>query len=66
MMKYKHIIIIFILGFILIILGALFKILHWQFASELLTVGTFLKILSGILLILKLLTNKNYKDILNQ
>ncbi|MCH3884080.1 GldL-related protein [Tenacibaculum aquimarinum] len=65
-MKFKHIIVIFILGFILIVLGALFKILHWQFASELLTAGTFLKIISAILLIWKLLTNKNYKDILNQ
>ena len=65
-MKIKHIIIIFILGFILITLGALFKISHWPYGVELLTAGTFLKIISGFLLIWKLLTNKKFKDILNQ
>lgn len=65
-MKVKHIITIFILGFIFITIGALFKILHWQFAAELLTVGTFLKLISGVLLIWKILTNKKFKDFLNQ
>lgn len=65
-MKIKHILTVFIFGFILITSGALFKIMHWPFGAELLTAGTFLKIISGFLLIWKLLTNKRFKDILNQ
>lgn len=65
-MKLKYIIIIFIIGFILITIGALFKILHWMYAPQLLTIGTFLQIIASILFIIKLFTNKKFKDILNQ
>lgn len=65
-MKLKYIIFIFILGVILIFLGALFKILHWMLAPELLTIGTILQITASLLFIIKLFTNKKFKDILNQ
>lgn len=59
-MKLKQIIfpIIFILfGLSLTILGALFKIQHWQFASELLTFGMFLKVFGILFLIIKLISH---------
>jgi len=65
-MKLKYIIFIFILGLIIISMGALFKVLHWMFASELLTIGTTIQIIAFLLFIIKLFTNKKYKDILNQ
>jgi hypothetical protein len=65
-MKLKYIITVFIVGIILITLGALFKVLHWMFAPELLAIGTVLQIIAFILFIIKLFTNKKFKDILNQ
>lgn len=65
-MKVKHILTIFILGLICTLLGALFKILHWQFAPELLTAGTFLQVIAGILGIWKLFTTKEFKEFLNK
>ena len=62
-MKNKYIIIAFIIGFIITILGSLFKITHWEFGifngNILLTIGMFTEILAGILFIIKLLSNKN-------
>lgn len=65
-MKLKYIIFIFILGIILIFIGALFKILHWMLGPELLTIGTILQITASLLFIIKLFTNKKFKNILNQ
>ena len=65
-MKLKYIITIFILGVILITIGALFKILHWMYGAELLTIGTVLQIIALFMFIGKLFTNKKFKDILNQ
>lgn len=65
-MKLKYIITIFVLGIIFVTLGALLKILHWMYGPELLTLGTFLQIFASILFIIKLFTNKKFKDLLNQ
>ncbi|CAM1348582.1 gliding motility protein GldL [Tenacibaculum insulae] len=65
-MKLKYIISIFVLGIIFITLGALFKVLHLMLAVELLTFGTILQIIAFILFIIKLFTNKKFKDTLNQ
>lgn len=57
-MKLKQLIvpIVFLLfGLVLTILGSLFKIQHWQFASELLTIGMLLEAFGLILLIIKLI-----------
>ena len=43
--------ILFILGMIFTISGALFKIQHWQFASQLLTIGTILEVFGLLILI---------------
>lgn len=57
-MKNKYIIIIFVVGLIFTIFGALFKILHFEIGpltgNYILTIGSFLEILSAIILIIKL------------
>tara|TARA_R110001599_G_scaffold72832_3_gene201805 strand:+ start:9902 stop:10099 length:198 start_codon:yes stop_codon:yes gene_type:complete len=65
-MKLKYIIFIFIIGIVLIFVGALFKILHWMLGPELLILGTALQIIAFLLFIIKLFTNKKIKNILNQ
>ncbi|MEJ6791928.1 MAG: hypothetical protein QNK89_04130 [Lacinutrix sp.] len=37
---------IFILGIILTIVGALFKIQHWAYASQILTLGTIVQVVA--------------------
>lgn len=65
-MKVKHILALFILGLICTVLGALFKIMHWPGAPELLTAGIFLQVIAGFLGIWKLFTNKEFKNFLNK
>lgn len=65
-MKVKHILALLIIGLIASLLGALFKIMQWQFAPELLIMGTFLKVIAGILGIWKLFTSKKFKEFLNR
>jgi hypothetical protein len=61
-MKNKQILIVFILGGILTILGALFKIMHMELGAVdgnlLLTIGMLTQIISLILFIIKLMRNK--------
>ena len=61
-MKYKYILILFIFGFIITILGSLFKITHFEIGpvtgSSLLTIGMLSEVMAGILFIIKLLNNK--------
>ncbi len=64
-MKIKHLLAFIILGFIFSIIGTLFKIQHWQYASEILITGTLIKVLFGILLIWKILTTDKFKEFLN-
>lgn len=65
-MKVKHILTLFIIGLICSVLGALFKIMHWSFAPELLSGGTFLQIIAGFLGIWKIYTTKEFKKFLNK
>jgi len=64
-MKVKYLLAFLIFGFILTIIGSLFKIQHWAFASEIYILGTFLKVIFGILLIYKIFTTDKFKDFLN-
>ena len=64
-MKVKHILVILILGIILLDLGALFKIMHWPGAGEMITVSFVLEIMVGILAIWKVLTSDKFKEFLN-
>ena len=64
-MKVKHIIVLFLLGMFITIIGALFKIQHWPYGSEILTVGSLTEGLAMLLGIWKLLTTKKFKEFLN-
>ncbi|MES2747949.1 MAG: gliding motility protein GldL [Bacteroidota bacterium] len=64
-MKNKYIIIAFIIGVIITILGALFKIIHFEFGpftgNLVLTIGMTIKVIAAILFITKLLgTNSEF------
>lgn len=69
-MKYKYIIIIFAIGFIIDVIGAFFKITHWEIGflngNLLFYFGMFGKIIAAILLIIKLLSKKKADNFLNQ
>ena len=60
----KHIIplILFLIGFALTIFGALFKIQHWPYGSEILTFGMLFQILAVVILIISLIKFYNQKD----
>ncbi len=54
--QYKIPLVLFLLGMLLTIVGALFKIMHWPFASMLLISGTLseaIAIVSIIVIVLK-------------
>ena len=65
-MKVKHILALFILASTLVITGALFKILHYAGARELLMAGMLLEIGTGLLLIWKLIRTEHFKDFMNK
>jgi hypothetical protein len=44
--------ILFILGMILTIIGALFKIQHWPYGSEILIFGSFFEVVGLIILLI--------------
>jgi len=62
-MKNKYIITVFIVGSLIVIIGALFKILHFEFGpvtgNVMLTIGILTEAFAGVILLLKLLSNKN-------
>lgn len=64
-MKVKHLIAIYLFAFILMILGALFKIMHYPYGPELLTVSTAIKTVVALLAIYKVLSTDKFKDFLN-
>ncbi len=65
-MKYKHIIVLFLIGCVFWLIGALMRLMHWPFSHEILTFSTFIQIISIIILIVKLLKNKDINSRLNQ
>jgi hypothetical protein len=60
MKAYIPAIVLFLLGFILIVFGSLFKIQHWPYGSELFTVGMLIKAVAAIYTIIVLF--KTYKQ----
>lgn len=65
-MKYWHILILFLVGLTITIVGALFKILHWPGAALMLMFGMGLKAFSILLLIVKIILNRKSSHILNK
>ena len=68
-MKNKHLLILFFLTMILVVIGALFKIMHWAYAgitgNTLLSIGLVSEAIVILLLILKI-TKDNKSDFLNK
>ncbi len=59
-MKNTHILVLFLIGMVVTVLGALFKIMHWPGARFLLIIGMVFEAAAALFLILKLL--KKDKD----
>jgi Na+/melibiose symporter-like transporter len=57
-MKYKHIIAVFIIGYILKIVGAWAKITHQAYANAVISIAFIILIISCILLLIKVLFSK--------
>lgn len=51
--------IFFLIGFAISLIGALFKIMHWPGANNMLITGTFLEAISIFILILLLIKKNN-------
>lgn len=64
-MKTKHALVVLVIAFLVVLAGALFKIMHWPLGNELLILGLSLKVIGVILLLYKLLTHSKFKDFLN-
>jgi hypothetical protein len=65
-MKYKYIISIAILGILIHLFAFWSKITHQAFTGELIFISFSLIIVSGLLLIIKILTSKNKDSFLNK
>ena len=68
-MKNKHLLILFFIAMILVIVGALFKIMHFEYAgitgNTMLSVGLLAEAIVILLLILKMFRDKK-SDFLNK
>lgn len=68
-MKIKHALIIFLIGFLISIVGTLFKITHWSFGpfsgNIILIIGSIFETLGVLIFLYKLLTSSKFKDFLN-
>ena len=65
-MKVKYILALFIITFIIMTIGTLFKIMHWPYGNEFIILATIIKVIVGILAIWKLFTMQGFKDFLNK
>jgi len=61
-MKNKQLLIIFLVGAVLTILGAIFKIMHWPLASLIIILGMTFEAAAGILTVYKLSKKEDKKD----
>ena len=70
-MKNKHILVLFIVGLMIDVIGAIFKMYHLEIfgactANHLLIIGMAVKFIACVLFIIKLLRNKRVKAFLNE
>lgn len=64
-MKTKHALYIFVSGFLLAFPGALMKLMHWPYATEVLWVAMIIKAVGLVLLTYKIVRNPKVKDFFN-
>lgn len=65
-MKYWHILVIFILATAIMVVGALFKLMHWYGASFMLMIGMGGQFISLVLLAAKVVVERKNNDFLNK
>ncbi|MBX2888058.1 MAG: hypothetical protein KF829_05350 [Ferruginibacter sp.] len=65
-MKIKYTILIFIIGLFCVFIGALFKILHYNYSNDFLITGMILQVTGGLLFVWKMLNSPRAKSILNE
>ncbi|MBL0310561.1 MAG: gliding motility protein GldL [Bacteroidetes bacterium] len=63
-MKNKYAVIIFLVGSMLAVIGALFKMMHWPYANTALLSAMSLQVLGGFIFIIKLFFTEKGKDFL--
>jgi predicted membrane channel-forming protein YqfA (hemolysin III family) len=66
LIKYKHIVALFIIGFIVNLFGALQKILHRANADMVFTIAFYTMATSGLIAVIKLLVTKNKDSFLDK
>ncbi len=64
-MKVKYIIALLLIGWIVMIVGALYKLTHKPGADLVLTIGTGIKVVAIFLGIVKLFTSKKFRNFLD-
>ncbi len=64
-MKIKHILVVILIGFLLTVIGTLFKIQHWPYGYQIFVIGSLIKMIFIILLIWKIVRSGKFKDFLN-
>lgn len=64
-MKVKHILILFLISYILVGIGGIFKIMHWPLASILIVVSGSVKLIAVALAIWKIGTTDRFNEFLN-
>jgi hypothetical protein len=64
-MKTKYAFFIILIGFAVDMVGVLFRITHWSYASQLLAVASVIKIIGSILFLYKLFTYPKFKEFWN-
>ncbi len=65
-MKIKHTILIFVVGLFCVFIGALLKILHYNYSNDFLITGMIFQVIGGLLFVLKILNSPRAKSILNE
>ena len=64
-MKYKHLLVLFLVAFLADIFGAFFKIVHLEFANSFLLITTSVQAIAILLLIVKMISDDK-TDFLNR
>jgi len=64
-MKTKHAFLIFLIGFLLNVVGAFLKIVHFSNANLFLIIGSTIEIMGAVLILYKLFTYPKFRDFMN-
>jgi hypothetical protein len=65
-MKYKHIIVIYLIGSIVAAVGMLFKVMHWPYAGIMIALSFLVQVAAIIVGIVKVLNDDDAKSFLNR